>query len=277
MKNDTKPIQAAPTAQAAQPQGDLNRVKSILEDALYELGYDDTLVDILIEMNVIDFTTVDYSEHVEYQLEEYYGESIAWDDSLEESVVIESLGIFLTGELGESWRASKGKTFRERIRDVITPSIEKLGLKVILRYDLVKSTTLSEELESVKRHLTVDYGKFHSEIPYIDIVIYDPEDLHVVAVIRCAVNLKNQINKIGYWKLKLQTDEDTSTIKFYLVTADLDGTLKITDVPQKGRTIVETDLDGTYVLTKEDLQESDKVKLFEHFIDDFKKVIEENR
>ncbi|MDE0315871.1 MAG: BsaWI family type II restriction enzyme [Candidatus Poribacteria bacterium] len=274
MKNNTEPIKAAPTAQS---QVDLDGMKSILEDALYELGYDDTLVDILIEMNVIDFNTVDYPEHVKYQLEKYYGESIAWDDNLEEAVVIESSDIFLTGELGESWRASKGKTFRERIRDVITPSIEKLGLKVILRYDLVKSITLSEELEGVKRHLTVDYGKFHSEIPYIDIIIYDPEDLRVVAVIWCAVNLKNQIDKMVYWKLKLQTDEDTSTIKFYLVTADLDGTLKITDVPQKGRAIVETDLDGTYVLTKENLQESDKVKLFEHFIEDFKKVIEESQ
>ncbi|MDE0484528.1 MAG: BsaWI family type II restriction enzyme [Candidatus Poribacteria bacterium] len=274
MKNNTEPIKAAPTAQS---QADLDRMKSILEDALYELGYDDTLVDILIEMNVIDFNTVDYPEHVEYQLEKYYGESIAWDDNLEEAVVIESSDIFLTGELGESWRASKGKTFRERIRDVITPSIEKLGLKVILRYDLVKSTTLSEELEGVKRHLTVDYGKFHSEIPYIDILIYDPEDLRVVAVIWCAVNLKNQIDKMVYWKLKLQTDEDTSTIKFYLVTADLDGTLKITDVPQKGRAIVETEINGTYVLTKENLQESDKVKLFEHFIEDFKKVREETQ
>jgi len=88
--------------------------------------------------------------------------------------------------------------------------------------------------------------------------------------------LKNQIDQMVYWKLKLQTDEDTSTIKFYLVTTDLDGTLKITDVPQKGRAVVETDLDGTYVLTTEYLEESDKVKLFEHFIEDFKKVLEES-
>ena len=104
-----------------------------------------------------------------------------------------------------------------------------------------------------------------------------PEDLRVVAVIWCDVNLKNQINNMVYWKLKLQTDEDTATIKFYLVTTDLDGTLKITDVPKKGRAIVETELDGTYVLTRENLQESDKVKLFEHFIEDFKKDIAENQ
>ncbi len=272
MKNDTKPIKAAPTAKS---QADLDRMKSILEDALYEMGYGETLVDILIERNVIDFDFVDYTSHIMYQLKEHYGDEV-YCGGLEVAVVFEGLDAYLTGELGEKWRTSKGNYFQERIRDMIKESIENLGLKIVLRYDLVKSTTLSEELEGVKRHLTVDYGKIHSEIPYIDIIIYDPEDLRVVAVIWCAVNLKNQIDQMVYWKLKLQTDEDTSTIKFYLVTTDLDGTLKITDVPQKGRAVVETDLDGTYVLTTEYLEESDKVKLFEHFIEDFKKVLEES-
>ena len=37
------------------------------------------------------------------------------------------------------------------------------------------------------------------------------------------------------------------------------------------------DCDGTYVLTAEALEESDKVKPFEHFIDDLKQVIAENQ
>ena len=63
---------------------------------------------------------------IKYQLEEHYGESIAWDDSLEEAVTSEGLDISLTGELGESWRASEGETFRERVRDMIASPIEKL-------------------------------------------------------------------------------------------------------------------------------------------------------
>ena len=273
MENNAKPIKAAPTAQT---QTNIDGMKNILTDALYEMGCDDTLVDILIERNIIDFDTVSYTSHIKYQLEEHYGESVLWDD-LEDAVACEGLDISLTGELGESWRASKGKTFRERLRDMIAPSIEKLGLKAILRYDLVKSATLSEELEGVKRHLTIDYGDANSILPYIHIVIYNPENSRVVSVILCEVNLKKGIFDTAYWKFKLQADEKTAAIKFYLITPDLDGTLKNTDVPQKGRAIVETDLDGTYVLTKENLQESDKVKLFEHFIEDFKKVVEENQ
>ena len=282
MKNNTEPIKAAPTATikgspTPVSPGELSGRKNILTDTLYEMGYDDTLVDILIERNVIDFSIVDYTSHIKYQLKEHYGESIAWDESLEEAVVIEGLNVSLTGELGRSWCGSESDTFQERILDMILPSLKKLGLKAVLRYDLVKSPTLSEELEGVKQHLSIDYGEYNSILPYINIVIYNSENWRVVAVISCKVNLRNRIIDMAYWRLKMQTVENTASIKFYLITTDLDGTLKITDVPQKGRAIVETDLDGTYVLTTEYLEESGKVKLFEHFIEDFKKVIEENR
>ena len=39
---------------------------------------------------------------------------------------------------------------------------------------------------------------------------------------------------------------------------------------KKGRAIVEVDLDGSYVLTEGEIEESNKVKLFEHFIEDLK-------
>jgi len=42
---------------------------------------------------------------------------------------------------------------------------------------------------------------------------------------------------------------------------------------KKGRAIVEIDLDGSYVLTEDKIEESDKVKLFEHFIDDLKVLL----
>ena len=103
----TEPIKAAPTARSG---GEFSGMKNILTDALYELGYDDTLVDTLIERNVIDFSVVDYTSHIIYQLEEHYGESMVLDH-LEDAVALEGLTAYLTGELGETWRASKGNTF----------------------------------------------------------------------------------------------------------------------------------------------------------------------
>jgi type II restriction enzyme len=276
MKNTIEPIKAVPTARGGTSLGGM---RNILEDALYEMGYDDTLVDTLIESNVIDFGIVDYTSDIKYQLKEHYGESILWDDSLEELVVLEGLELSLTGELGRSWRASDGGTFQDRIRHVITDPIEKLGMKVVTRYELVKDSILPEELERVKRHLAVDYGEFNAYLPHVNLVIYTPENAHIIAVIVCEVNLKKQrIFDMAYWKLKLQADEDSATIKYYLITADIDETLKATDLSQQiGRSIIETDLDGTYVLTAEALEESYKIKLFEHFIEDIKQVIKESQ
>ena len=273
MKNTTEPIKAAPTARGGTS---LDGMKNILTDALYEMGYDDTLVDTLIESNVIDFSLVDYTSDIKYQLKEHYGESILWDNSLEELVVLERLELSLTGELGRSWRASDGDTFQDRIRHVITDPLEKLGMKVVTRYQLVKDSILPEELERVKRHLAVDYGEFKAYLPHVNLVIYTPENAHIIAVIVCEVNLKKQrIFDMAYWKLKLQADKDSATIKYYLVTADIDETLKSSDLSQQmGRSIIEKDLDGTYVLTAESLEESDKVKLFEHFTEDLKRFLE---
>lgn len=268
----TRPIRAAPTARS---DGELGGMKNILTDALYEMGYDDTLVDTLIERNVIDFSTVDYTSHIMHQLEEHYEESVLYGE-LEDAVVLEGLTVSLTGGLGANWRAAKGDTFRERVRHIITDPIEKLGMKVVSRYRLENSNTFSEELESIKRHLTIDYGEFNAYLPSIDFVVYVPENLRVISVISCLVNLKNRIIEKAYWKRKLQADENRTSIKYYLITADIDETLKIVDLPKRERVIAEVDLDGTYVLTAEALEETEKVKLFEHFIEDLKQVIEES-
>lgn len=272
MKNTTEPIKAAPTARGGTS---FDGMRNILTDALYEMGYDDTLVDTLIERNVIDFSIVDYTSDIIYQLEERYGESVSWGD-LEDAVALEGLTASLTGQLGKNWRAA-GDTFRERIRHIITDPIEKLGMKLVSRYELENNSTFSEELESIKQYLAIDYGEFNSYLPNVDFVIYTPKNSRVIAVISCIVNLKNRIIEEAYWKHKLQMDENRASIKFYLITADIDETLKIVDLPKKERVIAEAELDGTYVLTAEALEASDKVKLFEHFIEDLKQVIGENQ
>ena len=45
---------------------------------------------------------------------------------------------------------------------------------------------------------------------------------------------------------------------------------------KKGRAIVETDTDGSYILTKTKVEQSDKVKLLDSFIGDLAKLIEKS-
>jgi len=139
-----------------------------------------------------------------------------------------------------------------------------------------RSRNLTQELRQVKRNLAIDFGEFGLHLPDVDIVVYNPQNRRVIALISSKVTLRERIAQTGYWKLKLLEDENTAHIKVYFITPDEDGTLTSAYLPKKGRAIVEIDLDGTYVLTEADLDESDRVKLFEHFIEDFKRLIEEN-
>ena len=73
--------------------------------------------------------------------------------------------------------------------------------------------------------------------------------------------------------MKLQSQKLTKHIKVYFVTPDEDGTLTVKTPTKKGRAIVEVDTDGSYVLSETDIEESDKVKMFDKFIDDLKKLL----
>ncbi|MEM4067781.1 MAG: BsaWI family type II restriction enzyme [Candidatus Micrarchaeaceae archaeon] len=173
----------------------------------------------------------------------------------------------------QSWRSFKGKILERLIQYIITDEVEELGLKVINGNQLERSTNLSKELSQVKRNLVIDYGEFGLHLPDVDIIIYNPQNYKILAVISSKVTLRERIAQTGYWKLKLFQDEATKHIKVYFITPDEDGTLTRKKPTKKGRAIVEVDLDGSYVLTEEQIDESDKVKLFEHFIDDLKKQL----
>ncbi|MCK4308021.1 DNA modification methylase [candidate division WOR-3 bacterium] len=173
----------------------------------------------------------------------------------------------------QSWRAFKGKNLEKLVQHIITAEVEALGLKVINGNKLERSTKLPKELSQIKRNLAIDYGDFGLHLPDVDIIIYDPKNCEVLSVISSKVTLRERIAQTGYWKLKLLQDEATKHIRVYFITPDEDGTLTHKEPVKKGRAIVEIDLDGSYVLTEEKIEESDKVKLFEHFIEDLKKLL----
>ena len=180
------------------------------------------------------------------------------------------------GDHEQSWRAFKGKNLEKLIVHIIKEEVESLGLKIIEGNSLERtnSANLPRELSVVKRNLLVDYGDFGSHLPDVDIIIYRPVDLKVIAVISSKVTLRERIAQTGYWKIKLSADEATKHIKVFFVTPDEDGTLTLKTPTKKGRAIVEVDTDGSYVLSETQVEESDKVKMFDSFISDLKKLIE---
>jgi type II restriction enzyme len=180
------------------------------------------------------------------------------------------------GSAGQSWSRFKGDAFEKLLQYIITEPIEKLGLKVV-NGNRLGSAKLPEEVKVVKDNVTINYGEFKPLFPDADIIIYNPENSAVVAVLSSKISLRERITHTGYWKFKFLESEKTEHIKLYLITLDKDKHLTRRKRPSKQRTIAEIDLDGTYVLTAEELEESEKVKLFEHFIEDLKQVMEESQ
>lgn len=175
----------------------------------------------------------------------------------------------------QSWRAFKGKNLEKLIEYIITDEVHALNLQVVNGNSLERTngSNLSKELSVVKRNLTVDYGEFGLHLPDVDLIIYDPKTSKVVAVLSSKVTLRERIAQTGYWKIKLASDKATKHIKVYFVTPDEDGTLTVKKPTKKGRAIVEVDTDGSYVLSETNIEESNKVKMFDKFIDDLKKLL----
>ncbi|MGA8082515.1 MAG: BsaWI family type II restriction enzyme [Candidatus Nitrosopolaris sp.] len=123
----------------------------------------------------------------------------------------------------------------------------------------------------------VDYGEFGMRLPDVDLVIFDPSDGYVLAVVSTKSTLRERISQTGYWKLKLLSAPVTKDIKVFFTTLDEDGTLTFMNPAKKGRAIVETDTDGGYVMTEANIEESSRVKKFDKFISDIKMLSESRK
>jgi type II restriction enzyme len=175
----------------------------------------------------------------------------------------------------QSWRAFKGKNLEKLIEYIIKDEVTALGLQVENGNTLERTngSNLSKELSELKRNLTIDYGEFGLHLPDVDLIIFNPKTSKVIAVLSSKVTLRERIAQTGYWKMKLASDKATKHIKVYFITPDEDGTLTAKKPTKKGRAIVEVDTDGSYVLSETNIEESDKVKMFDKFIDDLKKLL----
>jgi len=176
----------------------------------------------------------------------------------------------------QSWKSFKGKNLEKLVVYIIKDEVESLGLKIVdgNKLERTSSNNLSFELSSVKRSLLVDYGEFGSHLPDVDIIIYNPKTYKIIAVISSKVSLRERIAQTGYWKIKLSKDKVTEHIKVFFVTPDRDGTLTKRKPAKKGRAIVEVDTDGSYVMSERTVEESPKVKMFDRFMEDLKRLLE---
>ncbi len=174
----------------------------------------------------------------------------------------------------QSWRAWKGKNLEKLLLHMLKREIELLGLRVAEgnRLERTSGQNLTYELSAVKRNLLVDFGEFSSHLSDVDLIVYQPKTHRIIAVISSKVTLRERIAQTRYWKIKLSGDEATKHIKVLFITLDEDGTLAIRKPAKKGRAIIEVDTNGSYAMCLTPMEESNKVKMFDKFIDVLRKI-----
>lgn len=176
-------------------------------------------------------------------------------------------------DVEQSWKPFKGSLLEDIIIESIVDNIEKLDFTPVKGKELERNENqLSECLAKAKRSLVVDYGEFGMHLPDADIIIIDKKDCKVVAIISSKTTLRERVAQTAYWFLKLKSSTITKNIKVYFITLDEDGDLKLKFPTKKGRAIAETDTDGTFVITFQDFEESEKVKKFDKFLLEIQKL-----
>ena len=175
----------------------------------------------------------------------------------------------------QSWKGFKGSALEKLILYIIEEEVTSLGLKIVggKKFERTEPKNLPLELKQVKKNLAIDYGKFGFHLPDADLVIYNPKDCRILAVLSSKSTLRERIAETGYWNLKIKNDALTKHIKVFFLTPDEDGTLTKQFPTKKDRAIAEIDTDGSYIMTEANIEESDKVKMFDKFIKDLKKLL----
>ena len=72
-------------------------------------------------------------------------------------------------------------------------------------------------------------------LPDLDLIIFDPSDGYVFALVSIKLTLRERIAQTGYWKLKLSACSCHRHIKVYFITPDEDGTMTVKKPAEKGQ------------------------------------------
>ena len=182
---------------------------------------------------------------------------------------------------GQKWRNESGTMLELLVIHFLHKEIMELG------YDITTDDEInscdSGILEKVGHNIVLKYGKYFI-LPDSDIVIYNPRTSEVKAIISCKSSVRERFAQTLYWKVKLSTNERTKNIKMYFITVDKEYNTKKTgfqkpslDIrgnrePTKPRILLEYEMDGVYV-TRDMKNETNKVKMFDKFIGDFRRLI----
>jgi len=160
----------------------------------------------------------------------------------------------------QSWKPTKGSHLEKLVFHFIQNDVEERGLKIVPG-KTIENSSGENELSQLKSLLQIPIGN-GTVLPDIDLVIFCPKPLKVLAIISLKTSLRERASQTAYWKKKLAENPPTKDVKVFFVTIDSDNVLGRDSKPRK---IVEYELDGTFFLNSNPVEESDTVKNFSKF------------
>ena len=207
-----------------------------------------------------------YDEELEHN-PKAYGNLPAFLDKVEDLYVEEKRKDGFEGDMGQSWRSWSGQNFEKLAFHILSKFIDEAGLPLeLIQGSTLRNIQTDETLSRVKRNVVIDYGPQGFHVPETDIVVYDPSDASVKAIVSCNATIRERMIKSIFWKFKLRSCPITRHIKEFFITLDEDGTLA-SDGPNPLKAFALNNLDVAYVLC-EDLVEQHNLRRFERIIDD---------
>jgi len=175
-------------------------------------------------------------------------------------------------DANQSWNSWSGKVLQQLIKFIVEDFILSLNYPLGITDDnALRKKELSFELDKVRRNIEIFYDRY-SIIPDADIIIFDKSNYKIIAVLSCKASLRERVAQAAYWKLKLQLNDTTKNIFYYLLSTDNDDDfLNVGDDISRDRIIVEYgEIDKAYIFRN--IPESDKVKNFSKIFNDLKKL-----
>lgn len=159
----------------------------------------------------------------------------------------------------------------------------KLYCLKLTKDTLLKTKTLTKELDLVYRSIIINFGEY-AILPDGDIIIYKfnemQEKVKVIAILSVKNSFRERYTETPYWKLKLQESAITRSIKVFMITPDADNEISTirnkSGRPTKSRIVLEYELDGVYIAkAPEDIISTAKVKSLGCLIFDLERIVKE--
>ena len=171
------------------------------------------------------------------------------------------------GDMGQSWRSWNGQNFEKLMIHILSRLIDDAGIPLeLIQGSILEKQQNDSMLGRVKRNILVDLGIYGCHMPDADIVVYDPSDASVKAIISCKISLRERIAQTAYWKLRLRSCPVTRHIKMFFLTPDKDKTLENEKI-DKSKAIVLHELDVAYIL-RENFVEQHNLRRLERITED---------